>query len=692
MHRSSSSIASLAAALAKAQGELVNPEKSLVATIRSDGPKGTEQSFRYASLASGLDIVRKTLGQHEIATVQTTAIDQSAGAVNLTTVLAHSSGEWIASDWPVCAISETVAPHRMGAALTYARRYALFTLVGIAGEDDLDAPDLTTPRQQPAGTETPKPSGNGLLNGGHSRPALPLDGRRRSMPQSRPIEPMLGPEASAELRDRLVTELGELSSGGDDAALWAKRRLGEKNRLTASDARRVEEAFQAKLAGFGGPADQAGVPDQPSADVKPLPASEAPERPEAPPLERSPARPWVMRPARGSKPRASGNRPRTRGVDKGTLPFRSPAGFGTGRMSDRWPSTLAWSAAANPLIPTICGSHKGGHSVVRLAMSSPSRSAADTIARCTAAATKPHGGGKSGSIRPSLPGSCGCRRIRWRQFRTTLSPPLLPIRFTPGVIVRSLNESEIAERSQLRKLILMTSLRQIDANHRNAVNSTGPKTDEGKRRSRRNAVRHGLTAETVVDGLEDPADYKAFEASIAAGYDPQSAVERELVLRLASLLWRLRRATAIETGLFQIQNDIGAKFGGMKAGDPRPLEKPMAREPESAIRLDVKWNGSHRENYMRESGNNSCGKAEPVALEPKSNFEIACRFIGLAKIDNGGFELLNRYETALWRQVCQVIFTLDVLRRQNLDMKWLPRQTPVSARFRLFARSTVSRP
>ena len=89
--------------------------------------------------------MRKILGQHEIATVQTTSIDQAAGIINLTTVLAHASGEWIASDWPVCAISETATPHRMGAALTYARRYALFTLVGIAGEDDLDAPDLMTP-------------------------------------------------------------------------------------------------------------------------------------------------------------------------------------------------------------------------------------------------------------------------------------------------------------------------------------------------------------------------------------------------------------------------------------------------------------------------------------------------------------------------------------------------------------------
>ena len=142
MPRSSESVAALASALAKAQAELVNPEKSLTATIRTGRPGDRERSFRYAPLSSGLDIVRKTLGQHEIATLQTTAIDQTAGMVNLTTTLAHASGEWIASDWPVCPIAETANPQRMGAALTYARRYALFTLVGIAGEDDLDAPDL----------------------------------------------------------------------------------------------------------------------------------------------------------------------------------------------------------------------------------------------------------------------------------------------------------------------------------------------------------------------------------------------------------------------------------------------------------------------------------------------------------------------------------------------------------------------
>src|SRR6266478_1661960 len=145
MQRSSESIGAIAAALAKAQVELTNPEKSLVATIRSPFPREADRTFRYAPLSSGLDIVRKSLGRHEIATIQATGIDKEAGLLRLTTVLAHSSGEWISSEWPVCQISDIASAQRMGAALTYARRYALFTMVGIAGEDDLDAPDLGAP-------------------------------------------------------------------------------------------------------------------------------------------------------------------------------------------------------------------------------------------------------------------------------------------------------------------------------------------------------------------------------------------------------------------------------------------------------------------------------------------------------------------------------------------------------------------
>jgi hypothetical protein len=252
MHRSSPSIASLAAALAKAQAELVNPEKSLVATIVSGHRGGTEQSFRYAPLSSGLDIVRKTLGHYEIATVQTTAIDQAAGLVNLTTMLAHSSGEWIASDWPVCAIADTATPRRMGAALTYARRYALFTLVGIAGEDDLDAPDLASPQQQSPGPERPK--GNGTLNGGQLHAPSPAADRSTAKVRSVSREPALSPEASEELRDRLLGEINALASS-DDAALWAHRSLPEKDKLIAGDAQHVEQAFQAKLMAFASPAE-----------------------------------------------------------------------------------------------------------------------------------------------------------------------------------------------------------------------------------------------------------------------------------------------------------------------------------------------------------------------------------------------------------------------------------------------------
>src|SRR5215475_3247282 len=198
MHRCSETIGTIAAALAKAQTELTNPEKSLVATIRSPFPREGDRTFRYAPLSSGLDIVRKGLGRYEIATIQATAIDKDAGLLRLTTVLAHSSGEWISSEWPVCAIADMASAQRMGAALTYARRYALFTLVGIAGEDDLDATDLDA---------DPK-SAVDLLR---SDPRNQSDGQAVVAERSRrgggkpslgSAKPVLTPEQSAILRER----------------------------------------------------------------------------------------------------------------------------------------------------------------------------------------------------------------------------------------------------------------------------------------------------------------------------------------------------------------------------------------------------------------------------------------------------------------------------------------------------------
>jgi len=260
MPRSSETVAALASALAKAQAELVNPEKSLTATIRTGRAGEGERSFRYAPLSSGLDIVRKTLGQHEIATVQTTAVDQAAGIVNLTTMLAHASGEWIASDWPVCAIADMATPQRMGAALTYARRYALFTLVGIAGEDDLDAPDLCDgpPSLLPSAVDRSfKPKGtpgNGHGRGGRKSESITLD-----------------PEQSAALREELLAQVGNITSA-DLAVAWAREALTVKNSLTTADAKLVEDAFERKLSEL--PSSDAAAP---SNDLSSVPQTAGPQ-------------------------------------------------------------------------------------------------------------------------------------------------------------------------------------------------------------------------------------------------------------------------------------------------------------------------------------------------------------------------------------------------------------------------------
>jgi hypothetical protein len=257
MQRSSPTIGAIAAALAKAQGELANPEKSLVATIRSPNLRESDRTFRYAALSAGLDIVRKSLGRHEIALMQTTAIDVEAGWIRLTTVLAHASGEWLSSEWPVCSLSETGAPRRMGAALTYARRYALFTLVGIAGEDDLDAPDLeAAPRRNADPSASPDDrgsfNGHGFDGDGlAASEAKPPAGLRRRAPLAQPAKPILPPDQSALQRDRLLDELACLRSG-DDATVWAQLSLPAKNTLTTDDAKIVEATFRAKLEALDG--------------------------------------------------------------------------------------------------------------------------------------------------------------------------------------------------------------------------------------------------------------------------------------------------------------------------------------------------------------------------------------------------------------------------------------------------------
>ena len=303
MQRSSETIGAIAGALAKAQIELANPEKSLTATIRSPFPREGDRSFRYASLSSGLDLVRKSLGRQEIATVQTTSIDEGAGLIRLTTTLAHSSGEWVSSDWPVCPIGETAAPHRMGAALTYARRYALFTLVGIAGEDDLDAPDLNGTLPHPAGADelgqhdAPDQTSTSPAPAAISAPSLPtppapIFGRPKSV---RPPRVLLPADRSLALREQLVSELKGFTDS-DALTAWAQRILSLKNQLTTSDAQAVEGAFAEKLdalgddgvatldtleadarAEVGGDSGPTAADGNTSFDREPIPASEKPK-------------------------------------------------------------------------------------------------------------------------------------------------------------------------------------------------------------------------------------------------------------------------------------------------------------------------------------------------------------------------------------------------------------------------------
>lgn len=242
MHRSSENVAAIATALAKAQTELSNPEKSMVGMIHHNNRGDNPQSFRYASLASGLEIVRKTLGGQQIAVAQTTDIDRANGLVNLTTTLIHTSGEWISSDWPVCQLSDTSAPRRMGAALTYARRYALFTLVGIAGEDDLDAPDMQNPE-----VNRKIESGSDYRSGNSPNADASMVRLAPAKAQVVVAQDKLDVDTSCSTRLQIQSSIDAITTI-EDLQECATGILKAKNRLMANDAKLIEQAFSDKMA------------------------------------------------------------------------------------------------------------------------------------------------------------------------------------------------------------------------------------------------------------------------------------------------------------------------------------------------------------------------------------------------------------------------------------------------------------
>jgi hypothetical protein len=195
----------------------------------------------------------------------------------------------------------------------------------------------------------------------------------------------------------------------------------------------------------------------------------------------------------------------------------------------------------------------------------------------------------------------------------------------------------------------MTSPRQIEANRRNARLSTGPCTEEGKIKSRQNALRHGLTAETIIGPLEDADDYAAFELAITADFEAQTAVERELVLRLASVLWRLRRATAIESGLFELQ-----------AG--QVLQFRQARQAEDfRQRTVVALHKNKTDSHPGASQKHDDLAGESLGCVASDHRKDLTRsFVRLAKLPNYPLDRLSRYEATLWRQASQILFALHV--------------------------------
>ena len=509
MHRASESISAIATALAKAQVELANPEKSLTATIAVPGQRGGDRTFRYAPLSSGLDIVRKSLGRHEIATVQTTAIDTEAGLVRLTTMLAHSSGEWISSEWPVCPVTETANPQRMGSALTYARRYALFTLVGIAGEDDLDAPDQTD--QSPSPSQT--------ANDHFPAPAR-QPGNGRVATKVRP--PGFSPEQSATVRESLQTEIanissadacGELGQGGTrykkPSDVCGCQTAGGRVRTPTGRFRRIR-------AGFSGDAVESSPATDESQAAQPAGSSIpqiADERDRSPLLTRrnradpsqttAPPQPRTL--ARGRTPSLLDLRPHTVGRASPSLPAATRARPQGQRRIHR------------PALPVASPSRPSGRQRAGLVERDRDR---PEPGRPQAVEQDP------GAPCPQYPRPASHAHARG-----------------PGFDRQSTHRGR-------RGTAMTAALRAVEPLERDDEEFVPPAP-----RSRRRPWRDGLAAQSVAENFEDAKCYRALERAIIDSFVPRSVIELELVHRLASLLWRLRRASAIETGLFQIQNE-----------------------------------------------------------------------------------------------------------------------------------------
>ena len=539
--------------------------------------------------------MRKCLGRHEIATIQTTAVDPQAGYIHLTTVLAHASGEWMSSDWPVCPVSETNAPHRMGAALTYARRYALFTLVGIAGEDDLDAPDLPPTAAHAA---IANPAGHPWTGRSADQPGPVLSGTTTRGRSRVPPSPRLDPEGSAKQRDTLLAGLADLSRE-EELDRWVQISLPTKNTLIDDDAKLIERAFEAKLTALrSSNADGAIAPFQAKIDKSLLAIPELRRLRDKIHLRFVAKQPCLV----------CERQP----CDAHHLRFTQSRGLGL-KVSDEF------------TVPLCRAHHREVHRAT-LEIEWWQRLGIDAtgIARTLWNETHP--------LRDTIAPANDVAILDDQQSIDSATQP---------------KQAQLDETNPDEPFADMTSLRQIASNRRNALKSSGPKTEEGKRRSSQNALRHGLTAETVIELMEDRDDYRSFEASVTAEYEAETVIERELVLRLSGLLWRLRRAGAIETGLMQIEGQEAQVYGTSNNREP------------SAFPSTRTWNGAEIKNQI--------GDTSQTIQRQRSILEIARCF---SRLPTDQFALLVRYEASLWRQVRQTILALGRKRRRATARNW----------------------
>ena len=576
--------------------------------------------------------MRKTLGQHEIATMQTTMIEQATGLLNLTTVLAHASGEWIASDWPVCSIADIASPQRMGAALTYARRYALFTLVGIAGEDDLDAPDLCDGPLSLA--ERPfKPNDN------QSERPLQTHGNEHARHGRKGGVPItLGPEQSAASREKLLIEVGNIISA-DLAAAWAREALTVKNSLMAADAKLVEDAFERRLSEFPSSETTTLSNDDPSApQIDAFAATESRHAGLAKGIDKS-----ILTVA---APRRYRNREDLRYVAQQACLVCGRKPSDPHHLGFTQPRALGRKVSDEFAVPLCRGHHRGAHRA-RDERAWWRQAGIDPIKVARGLWKTTRDWESDGLNDLHYLGGMTLPRPLTERTRTSAPPQRrnekLPCRIFPASGQRAACSG-------------IATMWRPNEPVENIPDLPGNAPQNKRRRARRHPWRDGFADQTVVKTLENVRSYRAFECAVVASADPRSMIELALAHRLASLLWRLRRAGAIETGLFKIQGELLSA-----------RRQASSSKPSQAVPTATGANGHSKSPTSNGRPDQPARDQElpSTSMRPRlrPSHAVAQCFLRISNLDPTLLDRVGSYEARLWRQAAQTIWSLEAMRQ-----------------------------